>query len=161
MNLSSVKKIFPIIAAVFIIIVIILLVIPLMNRQDSPDTNQPVVNNTSPTTFRESIENVNKLPKNIKDTRQEIINGFLEDNKGDLLLHQTNDYKIEYIPSLDIFYINISKEPVDIYKQQAQDWFLNYDLEQSDICNFSIRFILAFELKTTNPDFSNLPNGCS
>lgn len=102
------------------------------------------------------------LPADVKKIREEIIAKQIANNHGDILLHQADSFKIEYIPSPDVFFVTISKDPAIAAKKQAQDWFLDFGLKQSDLCDLPVRFVLRnFEVRKTNANFTSLPDGCS
>jgi len=145
-------------------LIFVILVVSLTNRQEpslkekgqtqaSPLINPQVV--IPPKTERE------KLPKDVQQIREKIIAAQIVNEKGDIVLYTSSSYRIIYVPTPDIFFVMISKEPVQNFQQEAQKWFLNFGLEQSDLCDLPVRFVLTErQLKQANPNFNILPDGC-
>lgn len=158
MNLSQLKKTLPryFIPLALILLVISIFVIYILIKQGSKDSN---VRTQSTKVIPPKEERAN-LPLEIQKIRQNIIDAKILEKNGDLLLFKNDAIEIEYIPSPDIFFVKILKEPPQTYKKQAQDWFLKFGPNQSDLCSLPVRFILDFSLKKTNPNFSPLPDGC-
>lgn len=101
------------------------------------------------------------LPQNVRDVRLRILKEPAANIKGDILLAKSDNWTIEYIPTPDYFHVTILKDPADTAKKEAERWFLEFGLQQHELCDLPVRFILATEeLKKQNFTFSNLPNGC-
>ena len=116
--------------------------------------------NSQPVKVIPSKQDIANLPSDTKKIRQKILEGKEIIKGKDLTLYKDDNYEIEYVPTPDIFFVKILRDPVQIYKNQAQDWFINFGLKQTDLCTFPVRFFLDFKLKKTNPNFSALPDGC-
>lgn len=88
---------------------------------------------------------------------------IIENNNGDLLLVLTDDYRIEYIPSPDIFIATLQKEPVENNRKKAEKWFLDKGFSQENLCNLGLQFILHSSLTQDykTKGFSSRPTGCN
>lgn len=86
----------------------------------------------------------------------------LADSAG--IIQTTQDYTLQYIPSLDIFQIQILTTDISTAKQEAITWFSNQGISDADICNLPVIFYLngnvAIQLEGTNVVFNPLPDIC-
>jgi hypothetical protein len=101
-----------------------------------------------------------KLPQDIKAKKQKIIDGKIKEDKGDYIIYDANNFKIVYLPSREIFFATITSEPVVKNRENVQNWFKKFDLNQEDLCELPLRLLVDFKLKKDNPNFSPLPDGC-
>jgi len=101
------------------------------------------------------------LPKTAADIKTEIINSSTVSQGTDKILYDSQNFRIIYSPSLDLFITQIFKDPAGAYSQAAQKWFLDKGLSQQELCTLPLRLALFNpELKQTNPNFSLLPQDC-
>lgn len=101
------------------------------------------------------------LDTGIRAIRAYLIHNAVEDRGGDLVLRETDAYTIIYTPALDAFIVFIREEPVQEVKEDAEAWFRSFNLQQSDLCRFPVRFLLwSIPLRQANPDFSSMPTRC-
>ncbi len=98
--------------------------------------------------------------QNIKQIRDKIIASKIENDNGDIVLFKSDSYRIIYVPTPDLFFVNIFKDPQNS-KTSAEKWFLDFGLKAPDLCTLPVRFLINFELKQQSPDFNILPNRCS
>lgn len=167
MDLTQIKHRLPIIAPVVVIIVLIILiafVYAFFNPREKPPTptSQPTPTPTAAPykLLPEKVE-PEKLPVDVQTTREKIIASQIENRRGDLILYKPGPYEITYIPTPKIFFVTLFQNPVEVYKKQAQNWFLNFGLKQTDLCDLPVRFVFGSrELKNANPNFVQLPDGC-
>jgi|SRR3989344_4618697 len=158
MRLDNIKRFIPVFAILFVLIIIVL-IYSIFSSSNKPSTEfqgEPVKTKTIP-----PREDVQKLPQETKSIRGKIIESQIDEIGGDIILYKDDSMDIKYIPTPDIFFVSIHKEPVNEAKIKAQGWFLNFGLEQTELCTLPVRFLLDFELKKTNPNFNPLPSGCS
>jgi len=176
MNLTQYKSKFQLLFAGAVVIILILVIasafsllggkkteeeIPLKTSapQSSPRQTAPTL---APNIIVPPQKSPESLPDDVKTTREKIIASQIANEQGDLLLYQSETYSIEYIPSPNVFFVKILKDPAQTAKKNAQSWFLNFGLAQSDLCDLPVRFILSTrELRETNPNFTSLPDGCT
>lgn len=103
-----------------------------------------------------------QLPSSIQAIRKTLIRKAIDDNNGDLLLFNSPPFQVTYISGLDMFLVFIHGESVDRAKRDAQSWFAESGLTQTDLCDLPVRFLLTtFELRTAHPAFTSLPDGCA
>lgn len=163
MTLSQNQNKFRIIFAVAASLVLILLVILIISfitggkKQEELPEAQPSITTQKlipPTKGREP------QPLDVQKIKNQLIENPIED-KGDKILEITDNFRIVYVPTPDIFFVQITKDPAQGAKVQAQDWFVQKGLAQGDLCNLPVRFLLFnASLKKTNPNFNPLPDGC-
>ena len=88
-----------------------------------------------------------------------ILQGF---NSG--VLYETDNVRIEYVQSADLFMAEIKTINIVKAKAEATSWFLSKGLSQKGICNLPVMFFLDPEvsqaLQGQDIIFSPLPNGC-
>lgn len=102
-----------------------------------------------------------QLPSPIQAIRKTLIRKAVDDNNGDLLLFNSPPFQVTYITGLDMFLVFINGESVGHAKRDAQRWFTESGLKQTDLCDLPVRFLLTtFELRTAHPAFTSLPDGC-
>lgn len=100
-------------------------------------------------------------PQRVKDIKQAIIAKPIRNQAGDLILKDSSNLTISFVPKLDIFFVTIKAEPVEELREEAHQWFLNFGLKNEDLCGLPVRFLLYTPtLKNAHPDFGILPNGC-
>lgn len=165
MNLTQVKSKFYLVIIAFVIIVVVVGLISIISFKNNSGSQNP-----SPQTAPSIAPNVivppkkkpTDLPSDIQEIRKKIIASQIGKTGGDILLYKTASFVIEYIPTPDIFFVTISKDPALDAKQQAQKWFLDFGLQQNNLCDLPVRFILGnLQIRKTNPNFTSLPDGCS
>ena len=92
-------------------------------------------------------------------TLNTILHGF---NSG--VLYETNDVRVEYVQSADLFMAEIKTTNLVKAKSEASTWFINQGLSQDGICNLPLMFYLdpavSQTLQGQDVVFSPLPNGC-
>ena len=170
MNLTELRKKSPILFGVVALIVVILFIViisaffnrpkPIPSTGPSPETASK--EDIAPNIIIPPKIGPEQLSPETKEIREKVVASKIADNHGDILLHKTGSFIIEYIPSPDLFIVTIKKDPAGEAKEQAQEWFLNFGLKQQDLCNLPVSFILwTFDLRRTNPDFTSLPDGCT
>ncbi len=165
MNLTELKpkaRLFFIVIIIFIVIILIIVVISSFTKKESKET-QPSPSIAPNVILPPQIE-PEKLPPSVQEIRQQIINSFIRNEAGDLLLfeHENKAYRIEYIPAPDVFFVKIFNDPAIQFKQESQNWFKDFGLKQEDLCDLPVRFVLGnFEIRKTNPAFTSLPDGCT
>lgn len=88
-----------------------------------------------------------------------ILKGF---NSG--VLYETDDIRIEYVQSANLFMGEIKTTNIVKAKAEAGTFFLNNGLSQQGICKLPLMFYLdplvSQSLQGQNVIFSPLPNGC-
>lgn len=164
MNLTENRNKFVIITVILAIVLLVILSASFMsgfkkNPQPNDITNTPSTK-IDPQKFLPPQKVKEQEPKRARDIRQEIILST-SDKNGDKIAFSSVNYRIIYVPTPDIFFVQIFKDPADSYRRQAQDWFIQKGLTQTDLCNLPVR-ILLFDpgLKKTNPNFNYFPDGC-
>ena len=163
MNLTENKRLFQLltIAIVLIIFVILAMVIFSLFGRRKPVTSPPKAS-IAPNIVIPPQTKPEDLQPDVIEIRKKIIASQIDNRGGDILLFQADSFVIEYIPAPDVFFVTIDKDPASEAKQQAQKWFLDFGLQQNDLCDLPVRFILDnFEIRKTNPTFTSLPDGCT
>jgi hypothetical protein len=88
-----------------------------------------------------------------------ILHGF---NSG--VLYETDNVRIEYVQSADLFMAEIKTTSFVKAKAEATSWFLSQGLSQKGICTLPVMFFLDPEvsqaLQGQDIIFSPLPNSC-
>jgi len=99
--------------------------------------------------------------QDIKQIRDKIIASQIAQDKGDIILFTSPAYRIIYVPTPDIFFVMITKDP-QTSRDASQKWFLDFGLNQDNLCTLPVRFVINdFQLKKQFPDFNPLPDNCS
>lgn len=97
-------------------------------------------------------------------TAKEEILAMLPKDKKAGILHENNDYRIEYIESLDVFKIEVVSSDVANTKKAGNKWFLDHGMTQAEICELPVRFYLNYGLTQDYPElkktFTPLPDEC-
>jgi len=172
MNLTQLREKLPVFAIPTVILVLLLtvaIVLALKTRGPGvvPAPTPPVSRfgptaTVAPNKITPPKIKPQQLPANVQQIREKIIASQIANRGGVVVLFQSDSFIIRYIPTPDMFFVTIFKEPVATLKKQAQDWFLNFGLKQSDLCDLPVRFVLSSrELRARNPGFTSLPDGCS
>lgn len=162
-SLTENKRLFRLLLSSSVVAGIIVLVVVAfsvfnLTRKKGPSQAQPPI---APNIIVPPKVNPETLPAGIKAIRQKIISSQIGENHGDILLYQTDTYQIEYIPTPNVFFVTINADPAPQAKNETQQWFLSFGLEQEDLCNLPVRFILGnLDVRKTNPEFTSLPDGC-
>lgn len=166
MNLSQNQNNFKIALIVGVIIVVLIIAITIAaGVGKKPGTNDfPNAAISSPTVNPQKLipptQNRPPVPATVQQIKQQLIANPISDN-GDKLLYTANTFRILYVPTPDIFFVQITSGQANAVRQDAQKWFLDKGLTQKDLCNFPVRFVIFNpELKKTAPDFNFLPDGC-
>lgn len=165
MNLTDNQNKFKLILLGSGIIVVILVVFSLFSifTKSSPPKTTPTTTTTQsidPDKFIPPVESRPQTPKNVESIKTQLIESAAQ--KGDLVIYQEDSFRIIYIPTPDLFLAQISKEPVEQARKNAQDFFLEKGLSLTEICNLPLRFALFDPaLKTSNPSFNYFPDGCN
>lgn len=93
------------------------------------------------------------------DTLTTILHGL---NSG--VLYETDDVRVEYVQSADIFMAEIKTQNLIKAKADANTWFLHQGFSQAGICNLPLMFYLdpqvSDALQGENVIFSPLPPSC-
>ena len=136
-----------------ILIIVIGIVLASLPSQKLP-SKKPSTIASSPTPITNPID--------VKTIRKKIIDSKIDERGGDVILYESSAHRIIYVPNIDIFFVMILEDPAAEIKKEAQLWFLNFGLEQIDLCDLPVRFTLFNQqLKKTNPNFNILPDGCT
>lgn len=149
-----------------IVVILIVIVFSLLSKQKSAPTTKtessvPETNSTQINKVPAPIVSPESIPASVKDIKTEIIKNPIKDDNGDLILEENTNYQIKYVPPADVFFVYISQSPNES-KNSAETWFKNFGLEQNDLCQLSIRFLLKdLSLRQQNPGFTSLPTGCT
>ncbi|HBG82165.1 MAG: hypothetical protein UU05_C0014G0019 [Candidatus Curtissbacteria bacterium GW2011_GWA1_40_47] len=150
-----------------ILIIVIGIVLASLPSQKLPSKKpSTIASSPTPITNPEVIippkEEREKLPIDVKTIRKKIIDSKIDERGGDVILYESSAHRIIYVPNIDIFFVMILEDPAAEIKKEAQLWFLNFGLEQIDLCDLPVRFTLFNQqLKKTNPNFNILPDGCT
>lgn len=164
MNLTENRNKFIIVTVIIAAILLVILLVSFMAvfRKNPRPNNIPDTPSTKidPQKFLPPQAVKEQEPKRARDIRQEIILSA-SDKNGDKVVFSSANYRIIYVPTPDVFFVQIFKDPADSYRREAQSWFIQKGLTQSDLCNLPVR-ILLFDpgLKKTNPNFNYFPDGC-
>lgn len=147
------------VAALFLVIAIIV-IFTLVNRKSKPSLSpQPLI---APNVIIPPQKKPEDLSSSVQEIRKKIIASQIANVGGDILLYKTAAFKIEYVPTPNIFFVTVNKDPATEAKASAQKWFLDFGLKQEDLCDLPVRFVLGnFEIRKTNPTFTSLPDGCT
>lgn len=108
-----------------------------------------------------SKENRKEISKNATQIKTEIIQKKIGENRGTLLISEQSNYKIEYVPTPDVFLVTIMATPLDDSKREAEEWFTQRGLKTSDLCDFPVRFSLGIKDRTSVKSFDPFPSGCN
>lgn len=163
MNLTETKpkaRIILIGIAIFIVIILVIAIFSLFKREKAPQPSpSPQI---APNKIVPPTKKPEELAQTVQEIRKEIIASEIANRKGDIILFDSTNYEIAFIPPMEVFFVTIYKDPAEGFKKEAQDWFKNFDLKQEDLCDLSVRFVLGnFEIRKTNPSFTSLPDGCT
>ncbi|MCR4324715.1 MAG: hypothetical protein NUV69_03430 [Candidatus Curtissbacteria bacterium] len=162
LNLNAIRQRSPLftIAVIFVLIGLILLSVFSARDKKSPTPlESPNPSALSPEVIIPPKEKTVQENKDIKPIRDKIIASELSNQNGDIVLFESQDFRIVYVPTPDIFFVMVNQNPIES-RVLAQKWFLDFELKQQDLCTLPVRFILNFELKQQNPNFNILPDGC-
>lgn len=164
MNLSQNQNKFKIALIAGVVILFVILAITIiagLKRTQAPNSSTQTPGPTiNPQILIPPIQNRSPVPQTAAEIKQQILKNPILDN-GDKILFTNANYRIVYVPTPDIFFIQILKDPANTARQDAQDWFTQKGLSQKDLCNLPVRFVLFNQdLKKTNPNFNYLPDGC-
>ena len=155
---SKVK--FIILGAAVILIIIAAIIISTFGKKDATPRNQTSTS-TEPNAIAPPQTKSENLSEDIKVVRKKIIDSQIANRNGDIILYESENYQIEYIPTPDVFFVRIFRDPASIYKKEAQEWFLKFGLKQQELCSLPVRFLLtSFELRKSNSSFTSLPDNC-
>lgn len=152
MNLNQNKKLLRVLIASTGLFLILVFVIPIGINYFSKENKQEKVGGIVP-------PSKTTLPEPIEALKQAIIRSALKNTNGDLLLHETENYKIEYITAPNIFFVTIRNNTEDS-RDESQKWFRDKGLKQEDLCDFSVRF-RYIRKPGEKANFSSLPDGCT
>lgn len=79
-------------------------------------------------------------------------------------LYETTSYRISYLPSPDIFYVEIRGIETEQIKQEVMQWFQEQGFSSKDICGLPVVFYVGGEafnyFKQVGGEFDPLPPGC-
>ncbi len=140
---------------------------PLPVQQNSPDSNITL----SPQRISFNLEKRDKLIELMNDKPSlssadlAVKNNILAKiNNQSGYLQETDEYKIEYIKSGDLFQVELLVTEHSFAKIKAQSWFETQGFSNQAICNLPIMFYLSAEAKAQLTDkdinFNYLPEGC-
>ena len=155
---SKVK--FIILGAAVILIIIAAIIISTFGKKDATPRNQTSTS-TEPNAIAPPQTKSENLSEDIKVVRKKIIDSQIANRNGDIILYESENYQIEYIPTPDVFFVRIFRDPASIYKKESQEWFIKFGLKQQELCDLPVRFLLtSFELRKSNSSFTSLPDNC-
>jgi len=165
-------------AAILVVIVFSIVYISLTTKPPAQTTNNPPIQNptiTQPDNLPIQYDNaaedrlfqkINNRPtltpadqQQKGDTLNTILHGF---NSG--VLYETDDVRVEYVQSADVFMAEIKTQNLIKAKVDANTWFLHQGFSQEGICNLPLMFYLdpqvSDELQGEDVIFSPLPPSC-
>ena len=123
------------------------------------------INNQPTQKYTEVIPPLEGRPsptKNAQDIKKVIIASKISEQNGTLIVYKTSSYIVTYVPTPDIFFVNILKIPFDTNKNQAEKWFLNFGLKQEELCTLPVRFSVGFQAPMKEKlSYNPFPNGCT
>lgn len=163
MNLTQIQpkaKIIFVIIVVLLIVVIITMLISSSKKEKTQPQAQPTPS-IAPNIIAPPTKKTEELQENIQRIKKRIIESKIKEVDGDLILVEDTNYRISYISLANVFFVDILKDPAEIHRKAAQDWFLQFGLKQEDLCDLPVRFVLStLEIRKTNPNFNNQPDNC-
>lgn len=96
-----------------------------------------------------------------QDLKKQLITSKIGENNGTLILYKTLGFEVDYVPTPDIFFVKIFQKPFDINKKQAEEWFKDKGLKQSDLCDLPVRFSVSFQApKEEKLSYDPFPADC-
>ncbi len=138
---------------------------PVPTRQtDQPNSNPPVLYDDNAQNklvayvkARQPISDTDKLAK-------AKMLALRPENQMSGVIHQTQNIRIDYTRSADLFQVEILTTNVQDAKNEANIWLRTQGLSQDGICKLPIGFYLNYdianELRETGYVFNPLANGC-
>lgn len=83
---------------------------------------------------------------------------------GEKFLSVTVSYRMIYVPTFDIFQVELLSNDISSAKRRATEWFTDQGLSSEGVCNLPIMFYLNSEvanaMRNTNTVFNPLPERC-
>jgi len=161
----SLQQLKPIVIAIIVIFVAIAFGLFILIWIQPGKSKNNHINNQSTQKYTEVIPPLEGRPsptKNAQDIKKEIIASKISDQTGTLIIYKTSSYIVTYVPTPDIFFVNILQKPFDANKNQAEKWFLNFGLKQEDLCTLPVRFSVGFQASIKEKSSYNpFPAGCT
>lgn len=137
--------------------------IPSSNSQDSAgQTRPPVIYDTKKTNeLVEAVKNKKGLSQNGIAAKEKLIL-LLKNTSGSV--YKSQQVRIDYVKSPDIFQVEILSTDVTLAKQEAVNWMVSQGFTKDDVCKLPLSFYLSPEtsasLQNTKTIFNPLPDGC-
>jgi hypothetical protein len=107
----------------------------------------------------------NRQPLSANDTQaKNTISNSLNNQSGSP--KQTNEFRVDYLHSNDLFQVEILTTNIDQAKKDAIQWFLSQGFTQEGLCKLPVSFYLNFDVKQqlkqsgTQVTFNPLPDFC-
>lgn len=158
-------------------LVIILLIIVIIRAVNPPIPQKEAPSPSAPPTLINPQKNPYKEGSLEKDyqriTKKEPILETDESVKTKLLkplgnqsgmIHQTQDYKIEYVKTPDVFMVEILDTDTEAVKEAATGWFKEQGLSDKGVCNLPVVFYLNSSVKEelikNSQEFNPTPPNC-
>jgi hypothetical protein len=138
--------------------------LPTIQPTLSVSDNLPVIyDNAAESRLAQKIQNRPTLAPADNHSKTTTLNTILHGfNSG--VLYETDNIRIEYVQSADLFMGEIKTTNVVKAKAEATTWFLKQGFTQNGICNLPLMFYLDQEvsqaLQGQDVVFSPLANGC-
>lgn len=100
-----------------------------------------------------------ELPNEAIQTKETLVQNAISEKGGDYLLVEKDTYSIVYVKTPDVFYVFLKNAPLDLYKLEAENWFIDKGFTKDDLCALGINYVLDSNLKRPI-DFNNHPAHC-
>jgi len=153
----------------FLAIIVVIIISVVMTQKSDQQQNRPqpytklpnAVGNLDGQQVITPKSQRQKPTEQAEKIKQEIIKGKIGENKGVLIIFQSDTYNIEYVPTPDFFLVTLTTDQLDQSKESAQSWFKNFGLTDNDLCNLPVRFAIGSESTNLKQQFDPFPAGCS
>lgn len=108
-----------------------------------------------------AVEHRSSIASSDTQAKQLLINSLPENTE---IIYSTNLFRVFYIPTPDVFQVEIDDQNYQEAKKSAVDWFISKGFTQDGICKLPVVFYLNFDIKQQLPDrganFTPLAQGC-
>lgn len=85
-------------------------------------------------------------------------------NRKPLDIARTEDYSIQYLPSIDAYFVEIKSQDLNQVKRETHTWFLSQGFSQEALCIkpvfYYINWTIAQQLRPLNLTFNPAVDGC-
>jgi hypothetical protein len=133
-----------------------------IKRLTPTPTQKPLYQKQAQEILINRLENRAQLSTEDAAAKQKII-GLLA--PGSNTLYQSPTIIIEYLPSADVFMVEILTIDIQKAKEEATNWFETQGVSQQGICNYPVQFYLNYDVaqsvKELKGTFSPLGIGCN